>query len=123
MNKNLQLSFLNFLSAHGLICLQIILTRMPVSHELPIMVKNAVSGLAADMVINSQMNGSQMAMAGGGSVSSTDLTSLVGAIREAVGGVFGNSGNIVIPVYIGGTMLDEVIVNAQQRANLRSVGR
>ena len=31
--------------------------------------------------------------------------------------------DIVIPVYLGGTMLDEVIVNAQQRANLRSGGR
>ena len=87
------------------------------------MVKNAVSGLAADMVINPQMNGNQMAIAGGGSVSSADLTSLVGAIREAVGGLSGNSADIVIPVYIGGTMLDEVIVNAQQRANLRSGGR
>jgi len=26
-------------------------------------------------------------------------------------------------VYVGGTMLDEIIVNAQQRANLRSGGR
>lgn len=87
------------------------------------MVKDAVSGLAADMVINPQMNGNQMAIAGGGSVSSVDLTSLVGTIREAVGGLSGNSGDIVIPVYLGGTMLDEVIVNAQQRANLRSGGR
>ena len=87
------------------------------------MVKDAVSGLAADMVINPQINGSQMAMAGGGSVSSADLSSLVGAIREAVGGISGNGGDIVIPVYLGGTMLDEVIVNAQQRANLRSGGR
>ncbi len=87
------------------------------------MVKDAVSGLAADMVINPQMNGSQMAMAGEGTVSSADLSSLVGAIREAVGGMSGNGGDIVIPVYLGGTMLDEVIVNAQQRANLRSGGR
>lgn len=87
------------------------------------MVKDAVSGLAADMVINPQMNGSQMAMAGGGTVSSADLSSLVGAIRETVGGISGNGGDIVIPVYLGGTMLDEVIVNAQQRANLRSGGR
>jgi hypothetical protein len=35
----------------------------------------------------------------------------------------GGGGDIVIPVYLGGTMLDEVIVNAQQRANLRSGGR
>ena len=26
-------------------------------------------------------------------------------------------------VYLGGTLLDEIIVNAQQRANLRSGGR
>jgi len=32
-------------------------------------------------------------------------------------------GDIVIPVYLGGTMLDEIIINAQQRANLRSGGR
>lgn len=87
------------------------------------MVKDAVSGLAADMVVNPQVNASQMAMAGGGSVSATELSSLVGAIKEAVGGVSGNSGDIVIPVYLGGTMLDEVIVNAGQRANLRSGGR
>ena len=87
------------------------------------MVRDAVSGLAADMVINPQMSGSQMAMAGGGTVSSADLSSLVGAIREAVGGISGNGGDIVIPVYLGGTILDEVIVNAQQRANLRSGGR
>lgn len=87
------------------------------------MVKDAVSGLAADMVVNPQMNASQMAMAGGGSISSADLTSLLGSIREAVSGVSGNNGDIVIPVYLGGTMLDEVIVNAQQRANLRSGGR
>ena len=87
------------------------------------MVTDAVSGLAADMVINPQVNAGQMAFAGGGSVSSADLSSLVGAIIEAVGGASGNNGDIVIPVYLGGTMLDEVIVNAQQRANLRSGGR
>ncbi len=89
------------------------------------MVTKAMDSLSADMVINPQVNGMQAAMAGGGSVSSADLSSLVSAIREAVGGVnaFGQSGDIVIPVYLGGTMLDEVIVNAQQRANLRSGGR
>ena len=87
------------------------------------MVKDAVSGLAADMVLNPQVNAGQMAMAGGGSVSSADLSSLVSAIREGVSGINGGGGDIVIPVYFGGTMLDEVIVNAQQRANLRSGGR
>ena len=87
------------------------------------MVTDAVSGLAADMVINPQVNAGQMAMAGGGSVSSADLSSLVSAIRAGVSGMNGGGGDIVIPVYLGGTMLDEVIVNAQQRANLRSGGR
>lgn len=87
------------------------------------MVTDAVSGLAADMVINPQVNAGQMALAGGGSVSSADLSSLVSAIREGVSGMNSGGGDIVIPVYLGGTMLDEVIVNAQQRANLRSGGR
>ena len=87
------------------------------------MVKDAVSGLAADMVVNPQVNAGHMAMAGGGTVSSADLSSLVSAIREGVSGINGGGGDIVIPVYLGGTMLDEVIVNAQQRANLRSGGR
>lgn len=34
-----------------------------------------------------------------------------------------DSGDIVIPVYLDGTLLDEVIVTAQQRRNLRSGGR
>ena len=89
------------------------------------MVTKAMDSLSADMVISPQMNGMQAAMAGGGRVSGADLSSLVTAIREAVGGVSasGQGGDIVIPVYLGGTMLDEVIVNAQQRANLRSGGR
>lgn len=89
------------------------------------MVTKAMNSLFADMTISPQVNGIQAAMAGGGRVSSADLSSLVSAIREAVGGVnaSGQGDDIVIPVYLGGTMLDEVIVNAQQRANLRSGGR
>ena len=87
------------------------------------MVKDAVSGLAADMVVNPQVNAGQMVMAGGGTVTSANMSSFVSAIKDAVSSVGGGSGDIVIPVYLGGTMLDEVIVNAQQRANLRSGGR
>lgn len=74
-------------------------------------------------MVNPQVNAGQMAMAGGGSVTSADMSSFVSAIKDAVSSVGGGSGDIVIPVYLGGTMLDEVIVNAQQRANLRSGGR
>ena len=35
----------------------------------------------------------------------------------------GSSGDIVIPVYIGGDMIDEIVVTAQQRMNLKSGGR
>ena len=31
--------------------------------------------------------------------------------------------DILIPVYIGGDMIDEIVVTAQQRMNLRSGGR
>jgi TP901 family phage tail tape measure protein len=91
------------------------------------LVADAVDGVAGDMVISPQFSMSQMAMAGGGSVSGADLSSLAGAVRDAVSSLNesgnGGYGDIVIPVYLGGTMLDEVIVNAQQRANLRSGGR
>ena len=89
------------------------------------LVADAMSGVASDMMISPQVNAGQLAMAGGDAVSSADLSSLVGAIKDAVSGAGtnGGSGDIVIPVYLGGTMLDEVIVNAQQRANLRSGGR
>lgn len=71
-------------------------------------VKDAVKGLAADMVVSPQMR--------------MDQSSLVSAIKDAVSG--GNttqgSGDIMIPVYLCGTILDEMIVNARRRANLRS---
>ena len=72
-----------------------------------------VSGLTADMVINPQVSAGQMAMVGDGTVSSADISSFVSAIKDAVSSVNGGSGDIVIPVYLYGTMLDEVIVNAQ----------
>lgn len=44
------------------------------------------------------------------------------AIVSALSGV-GGGGDITIPVYLGGTLLDETIVTAQQRMALRSGGR
>ena len=37
--------------------------------------------------------------------------------------VTGTMGDIVIPVYIGNDIIDEIIVNANQRMNLKSGGR
>lgn len=86
-------------------------------------IQKAVKGVAGDMVINPNVNMTSFAFPDGGSVSGFDSGSLVAAIKDAVGSVNNQSGDIVIPVYLGGTLLDEVIVNAQQRSNLRSGGR
>lgn len=90
------------------------------------MITKAVDAVASDMVISPRMEA--MEFAGAGSVpvgSSTEMLSgLTGAITDALSRMNGQgSGDIVIPVYLGGTMLDEVIVDAQQRMNLRSGGR
>lgn len=61
------------------------------------------------------------------------VDSLRGMIQDAVAGQtsaivtalsgIGGGGDITIPVYLGGTLLDETIVTAQQRMALRSGGR
>jgi TP901 family phage tail tape measure protein len=85
------------------------------------MVAKAVEGISQDMVINPNVSASTTAFE---STRSTDnTTSLVTAIRDAISNMNTNSGDTVIPVYIGGTMLDEIVVTAQQRINLRSGGR
>ncbi len=87
------------------------------------MIKSAMKNVSADMVVSPHAEVTATASDGG--VSQTDLTELITAIKGAFpkGGTMGGNGDIVIPVYVGGTMLDEIIVNAQQRANLRSGGR
>ena len=50
---------------------------------------------------------------------------MVSGLREMFAGMQSgeNFGTICIPVYVGGTLLDEVVVDAQARQNLRSGGR
>ena len=87
------------------------------------LVTKAMDHLTADMVVNPSVNASGLALTGAGSAApSFTAADIVAGIREGLSGVTG-TGDIVIPVYLGGTLLDEVIVNAQQRANLRSGGR
>lgn len=86
-------------------------------------VAKAVEGVSQDMVINPNVNATSAAMESTSTSSAQNTASIVGAIREAFANMNTNGGDTVIPVYIGGTMLDEIIVNAQQRANLRSGGR
>ena len=99
------------------------------------LVKDAVDSVAQDMVLSPRMMLGQASVGGvnaayGSAVSGVsggDRGSLISAIREAVSGISmgnaGEAGDIVIPVYLGNQLLDEVIVTAQQRMNLRSGGR
>ena len=86
------------------------------------MVAKAVEGVSQDMVISPNANISAMAV-GESRATAESTSSIIGDIRDAIAGLNVNGGDTVIPVYIGGTMLDEVIVSAQQRMNLRSGGR
>ena len=47
------------------------------------------------------------------------IRQMVSGIREMFAGMQDRDGmgNICIPVYVGGTLLDEVVVNAQARQN------
>ena len=44
-------------------------------------------------------------------------------IKEILDARKDTAGDICIPVYVGGTLLDEVVVSAQTQQNLRSGGR
>lgn len=87
------------------------------------MVAKAVEGVSQDMVISPNVNTSSAAMESMSGSSAQNTAGIMGEIRDALAGLNMQGGNISIPVYIGGTLLDEVVVNAQQRVNLRSGGR
>ena len=84
-----------------------------------------VTGVAADMVISPQMAVADSGViTGTGTSGSADLTAgIVAALKEVLGDQKGQQGDLVIPVYLGNQLLDEVIVTAQQRMSLRSGGR
>ena len=87
------------------------------------MVKKAVDGVATDMVINPRVSAMEAAQMQGSSLDS--MRQMMSSIQEMFKGMKGadSFGTIVIPVYVGGTLLDEVVVSAQARQNLRSGGR
>ena len=53
---------------------------------------------------------------------SSQTGSITAAIASALAGA-GSTGDITIPVYLDGTLIDETIITAQQRMALRSGGR
>ena len=89
------------------------------------MVKAAVNGVAADMVVSPQLAVADGGvMTGAGMSGGADLTAgIVAALKDVLGDQKGQQGDLVIPVYLGNQLLDEVIVKAQQRMSLRSGGR
>ena len=84
-----------------------------------------VTGVAADMVISPQMAAADSGViTGTGTSGGADLTAgIVAALEDVLGDQKGQQGDLVIPVYLGSQLLDEVIVTAQQRMSLRSGGR
>ena len=88
------------------------------------LVEKTVRGVSEDMVVSPRLVSETVNTENpAGLVSGGSFAGLTSAITETIRDVNGQSGDIVIPVYLGGTMLDEIVVSAQQRANLRSGGR
>lgn len=87
------------------------------------MVQKAVGGVAADMVISPKLPTIEHAQMQTDSVDS--VRQMLGGIKDVFAGMqtAADPATICIPVYVGGTLLDEVVVNAQARQNLRSGGR
>ena len=86
------------------------------------MIENAINGVTSDLTITPRVMAASGGYAGAG-VSGGDLISGINtALNTALAGG-GAAGDIVIPVYIGGDMIDESVGTAQQRMNLRSGGR
>lgn len=85
------------------------------------LVSDAMSSVAGDMVLRPQADLSGITQS---SSSSGAVTDILSGIQSALADLkSSNTGDISIPVYLGGTLLDEVVVNAQTRQNLRSGGR
>lgn len=87
------------------------------------MIQKAVSGVSSDMVVSPEVSRMESMTGTGTAAQPEGISGMLSAITSAIENIKPDSGDIVIPVYLGGTMLDEVIVSAQQRANLRSGGR
>ena len=86
------------------------------------MIENAMNGVTSDLTVTPRV----MAASGGyarAGVSGGDLISGINTALNTALASGGAAGDIVIPVYIGGDMIDEIVVTAQQRMNLRSGGR
>ncbi|MBP3238918.1 MAG: phage tail tape measure protein, partial [Lachnospiraceae bacterium] len=86
------------------------------------MIENAMNGVTSDLTITPRVMAAQGVYSGSGANGAELISGINMALNTALAGG-GSAGDIVIPVYIGGDMIDEIVVTAQQRMNLRSGGR
>lgn len=86
------------------------------------LVGGALKELTNDMVLSPTIMAGQSTAAVSGGSDTAMLGSLTKALTTAMTGNQ-QTGDIVIPVYVGGDLLDEIVVTAQQRMNLKSGGR
>ena len=86
------------------------------------MIENAMNGVTSDLTITPRVMAAQGGFSGSAASSGDLISGINTALNTALAGG-GAAGDIVIPVYIGGDMIDEIVVTAQQRMNLRSGGR
>nr|WP_300823683.1 phage tail tape measure protein [uncultured Schaedlerella sp.] len=86
------------------------------------MIEQAMQGVAGDMTVTPRVMAAQGGYSGSAASNSDLISGINTALNTALAGG-GSAGDIVIPVYIGGDMIDEIVVTAQQRMNLRSGGR
>lgn len=86
------------------------------------MIENAMNGVTSDLTITPRVMAASGGYAGAGVLGGDLISGINTALNTALAGG-GTAGDIVIPVYIGGDMIDEIVVTAQQRMNLRSGGR
>ena len=87
------------------------------------MIDKAMEGITGDMIIFPKILAAEGSLAAGSGANNADLIAGISKAMNTALAAGGSGGDIVIPVYIGGDMIDEIVVTAQQRMNLRSGGR
>ena len=85
------------------------------------MIQAAMNDVAGDMVLSPTVEGAGVSSFAAGGAGMAEILS---ALRDSISGLKTEDvGDITIPVYIGGNLIDEMVVTAQQRIALRSGGR
>ena len=85
------------------------------------LVSKAMDGVTSDLILSPQVSQTETVLGASGGTSG--LSAITTAIKEALSGVTGQTGDIMIPVYIGQDRIDEIVVTASKRADYRSGGR